>query len=282
MVDTVETVAGTRRGTTADPVAEPRPAPEGPTARRPHLGLLGGFRLTCGDSEARLPRTLQHLVARVALERRVPRAAVAADLWGEVPERRAQANLRTALWQVRRLCPELLTDAGDCLELSPDTDVDVLEADALALAVIRDVSVVATDALMAHLDARELLPGWYEEWVLDERERDRQLRLHALELAAYELLRRGTAGAAMHAALAAVQLEPLRESAHRVVIEVHLREGNVAEALAQYSLYRHLLRTEFGIEPTPALQELVGVVRPRAVAAVRPPTTRRAGQASRP
>ena len=233
------------------------------SSRRPvAVQLHGGFRAWWGTDEVHLAPALQHLVARVALTRRTSRAVLAGELWPDLTERRAHGNLRTAIWQVRRGCPELLLDSGDCLELPASATVDAHVAQQLALEVIRDVTAVATDVLMLHLHAEELLPGWYDEWALGEREKDRQLRLHALELCAGELLRRGFAGAAMHAALAAVQLEPMRESAHRAVILVHLQEGNVAEALDRYARYRGLVVSEFGIEPSPSLRELVEVQRP--------------------
>lgn len=242
--------------------------------------LLGGFQVWCGDHEVVLPPMSQHVVARVALTGRMPRAALAGQLWPDLPERRAQANLRTSLWQVRRLAPTVLVHTGECVALPAAAEVDLHLTQARALAVVRDATAVPTDALMTHLHALELLPGWYDEWVLAERERDRQLRLHALELAAHALLDRGLAGAAMHAALAAVQLEPLRESAHRAVITIHLSEGNVAQALDQYALYRSVVLAEFGIEPTPSLQELVGGVAHGAPAAPRPP--QRSGGPARP
>ena len=55
-----------------------------------------------------------------------------------------------------------------------------------------------------------------------------------------------------------MQSEPLRESAHRSVIEVHLVEGNHAEALRQFHSYRRLIASELGIPPSPAIRRLVG------------------------
>lgn len=231
----------------------------------PVVRLLGGFQLWCGAADVALAPGAQRLVARVALARRHSRQVLAGELWPEVAESRAHGNLRTSLWQVRRACPGLLVQGGDLLALHPDVDVDVHRAQSFALDVVRDVGAVVTDALLANLTAPELLPGWYEDWVLGERERDRQLRLHALELAARELLRRGFPGAAMLAALAAVQLEPLRESAHRVVIEVHLSEGNVAAALDRYRAYRATILAEIGLEPTLSLQQMLGVATPGLV-----------------
>ena len=83
------------------------------------------------------------------------------------------------------------------------------------------------------------------------------LRLQALELAAERLIARAEYGRAMEAALAATISDPLRESASRLVIRVHLAEGNVASALRAYEDYRSLLDREIGVEPSEAMQALV-------------------------
>jgi DNA-binding SARP family transcriptional activator len=103
----------------------------------------------------------------------------------------------------------------------------------------------------------ELLPGWYDEWVLLERERLRQLRLHALEMLADKLTTVGRYGEAVQVAYAAVRAEPLRESAHRAVVRVHLAEGNLAEAGRAYAAFRDLLADELGVVPTILMEDLV-------------------------
>jgi DNA-binding SARP family transcriptional activator len=64
-------------------------------------------------------------------------------------------------------------------------------------------------------------------------------------------------GLAIHFGLAAVAGEPLRESAHRVVIKAYLAEENHCEALRQYEVYRRLARTELDVEPSSSLKALV-------------------------
>ena len=49
----------------------------------------------------------------------------------------------------------------------------------------------------------------------------------------------------------------MRESAHRLLIQVHLAEGNRAEAGRQYEIYRNLLATELGIEPSASIKHLL-------------------------
>jgi DNA-binding SARP family transcriptional activator len=102
----------------------------------------------------------------------------------------------------------------------------------------------------------ELLPDWYDDWVLLERERYRQLSLHALEALADRLTGLARFGEAADAALAAIAGEPLRESGHRALIRVHLAEGNPSEALREYDRFRQML-DGLGLAPSPRLEELV-------------------------
>ena len=103
----------------------------------------------------------------------------------------------------------------------------------------------------------QLLPDWYEDWVEIERERLRELRSHALEALCHRLTTAGRFGEATEAGLAAVRDEPLRESAHRVLIGVHLAEGNRAAALHQYRAFALLLHEEVGMSPTSRMEQLM-------------------------
>ena len=142
------------------------------------------------------------------------------------------------------------------LRLARDLAVDVQELTGLAKG-LESPTARAGDAPDPSVLAGDLLPDWYEDWVVLERERYRQLRLHALEALCGRLTAAGRFGAAVQAGLAAVAGEPLRESAHRTLIQAHLAEGNPGEAVRQYHLYRRLLATELAIEPSPAIRGMV-------------------------
>ena len=105
--------------------------------------------------------------------------------------------------------------------------------------------------------AGDLLPDWCDDWVLDEREGLRQTRLHTLETLARRLGASGRHADAIQAALVAIRLEPLRETAHRSLIEIHLTEGNWSEACRQFQRYRKLLREELGVEPSDSMRLLL-------------------------
>ena len=102
------------------------------------------------------------------------------------------------------------------------------------------------------------MPDWYEDWLEDERERLRQLRLHALEAAAERLLDERRYGQAVDACLLALKTDPLRDSTQRLLIRVYVAEGNVPAALRQYRIYARKLRHELGLEPSEQMRDLVG------------------------
>lgn len=94
-------------------------------------------------------------------------------------------------------------------------------------------SLATADALVA-----DLLPSWSDDWVAVHRECFRQLRLSALESLCAHRRDHGRLREALTAGLTAVAADPLRESAYRELVAVHLADGNVAEALRQYHFYR--------------------------------------------
>lgn len=229
-----------------------------PLPQQKQLSLLGGFRLALGDEPVSIPASAQRLVGLVALSLRpASRALVAATLWPESSEARAGSSLRSAVWRVRRSAPWLL-DAQDDLELANDVYVDIREARALG-GRLADQSQVHDEELDLMPFLLDPLPDWYDDWVIVERERYRQTRLHALEALCDLLVARGRYARAIEAGQAAVEGEPLRETAHRTLIRAHLAEGNVSEALRQYRFYRRLLRDELGVRPSPELESLVAV-----------------------
>jgi DNA-binding SARP family transcriptional activator len=223
------------------------------------LHLLDAFRFTVDGRSIDLPHPARRLLALLAIKRHpLLRTYAAGMLWLDTSDGRAAANLRSVLWRLRsRDLPVVATHNGT-IELAAQVVVDVWEADALAH---RWLTGGETDA--DRVDAStglegELLPDWYDEWVQDERERYRQLRLHALEAMAERLASAGRWGDAVLAALAALSSDPLRESAHRAVIKVHMAEGNVAEAIRQLRRCERLMIEEVGVPPSAKLQELIG------------------------
>lgn len=199
----------------------------------------------------------QRLVAFLALhERPLQRLHVAGSLWLDSNEANANASLRTALWRIGRHDCRLVEASGTQVGLAPGIAVDLHAVREQARRVLRHEHVTPAD-LDGLCLAGELLPDWYDDWVLVERERFRQLRLHALDALCEELTAEGRYAAAIEAGHASVAAEPLRESAHRLLVAAYLAEGNAGEAIRQYRFFRELLHTELGLEPSPHMEALV-------------------------
>ena len=226
------------------------------------LKLLGSFWLFFDGQPMTVPKSGQRLLAFLALhERPRRRDAVAWSLWLDTSEARALASLRTACWRLPRPGGRaLISDGPDGLGLADDVVVDLRRAIAIAQLAVGgsveeiDRGVVGTD--VAGLLAADLLPDWYDEWLVLEREQFRQLRLYALEALAESHLRAGRYGDAVRVGLKAVACEPTRESAHRIVIAAHRADGNLAEARRHVELCERLLVTA-GLAELPTADRLL-------------------------
>lgn len=229
------------------------------------LRLLDGFELCWNDEEVELTVCGQRLIAFLALhERPVRRSFVAGTLWIDTSEERAAANLRSTIWRLAPPARQAVAARGNLLSLAPGVEVDLRQVGATARRLINDdgspTGDAGANAAAAALLSLELLPDWYDDWVLLERERQRHMRLRALEALCSRLTAMRQFGAAIEAGLAAVTAEPLRESAHRVLISAHLAEGNYGEAIRQYEVYARLIAEELNLRPSPAMNALVNDV----------------------
>jgi DNA-binding SARP family transcriptional activator len=107
----------------------------------------------------------------------------------------------------------------------------------------------------------ELLPSWDEEWLIFDREELRQIRLQALECCASRLCRSGQFGAALLVTYEAIRSDPLRESAHRLLVGIHMGQGNRLEALRAARSYSTQLWLDCKARPSPIMEELVRGIR---------------------
>lgn len=225
------------------------------------LTLLGGFQLCVGNSLS-IPLRAQRLLALLALEdSELDRATATERLWPDSCKARAAANFRSALWRGKRAGSATLIDCvGPRLHLAPPVRVDLHELLREARQIVEPSP--CTSGGPGHQDiivglSRELLPSWSDDWLLPERARWDQLRLHTLETLAQQFLAAQNYLTALEAALTAVAIEPIRESAHRLVLKVHIAEGNSACAMKHYHRYRGLLQRELGVKPSRQMVELI-------------------------
>lgn len=225
----------------------------------PILHLFAGPYVTLGRRRVEVPEGGKRLLVFVALHRgRVERRYAAGFLWPLGNDVRAAGNLRSALWRLNRAGIHLMSTDKQSLTMRDEVLVDAHLVSSWAARVLADTASDGDLGLMPWgVDAFDLLPGWYDDWVLVERERMRQRILHALEALSRQLTRQGRWAGAVEAAMMAVSAEPLRESAQRALIEAHLAEGNWIEGRRSFEAYRDILDRELAAEPDPELAALL-------------------------
>lgn len=229
-----------------------------PPAGRVHaeVTLLDGFRLTLDGCDVRLPVGAQRLVALLALRGQVGRGRLAGTLWPDTTERHALGSLRTGIWRVSQAAPDLVITMAGQVGLDARAQVDVWDLVQQSVEILQG-GKLAVFPIAIGTSEGDLLPDWGDTWLVDERERLRQMRLHLLEAVADHFAHRGQFGLAIEVALSALRADVLRESAHRALIRIHLAEGNLNEARRAYTACEQLLSQELGIAPTTAMTSLL-------------------------
>jgi len=223
------------------------------------IKLLGQFSVQVGGTPTEVgSRPAQALLAYLALNagRPVRRERLAGLLWPESDESAARRNLRQALWQVRKgLGPAAASVAAGDLEvtLQPGADcwLDTAVLDAAG-------TEPATEALLAALAAYggELLPGFYDEWVVLERDRLQGVYDQALRLLLNQLAAARRWEEALHWAERWLAGGATPEPAFRALMLAHAGLGDLAGMAAAYQRCGEALARELGVEPSEQTRRL--------------------------
>lgn len=219
------------------------------------LELLDGFRLQIRSRTVELSDMSQRLVALIALGGHpLCRSLAAGTLWPEKTEARAAANLRSSLWRLNAVGPSpTIVCLGSSLMLNPDVSVDVAALERQGWALL-DGALNGTIDLRSDWFSKELLPGWYEDWVIVERERLSQLQIRFLEALVHHLRGVGEFARAIDQAMRLVALDPLRERSQLALIRALVDEGSWGRARWQADQYCQLLDDTFGAHASSAFR----------------------------
>ena len=226
------------------------------------IRLCGPLAVSVGADAAVLPgRQGRLLFAYLVLnrERDCGRAELIDILWPEDPPAAADSALSALLSKLRKALGDDALAGRSELRLVPpgplEVDVEGAEAAAGRAEAAIDDSDWAGAAEQARsalaVDLQTFLPDCEGPWVAEQRRELESIRLRALEALAEAGLRQGgrELGVAEQAARAAIAAAPFRESAHRLLMELHEAAGNPAEALRAFEDLRVLLRDELGTTP---------------------------------
>lgn len=241
-------------------------APSRPT-RRPtrrsraptfHLRLLGGFAATRDGREISLPASSRRLVSATALYAGpLPRLEAAQRLWPHLSPRSALGSLRTAVSRLNSSHSAILATGPGYVALADNVEVDVHALEAFAR---RLIDGPVTDDFAEESIKRltmTVLPDSDDDWLRMERDRLRDLFLHAIEAHAMRLSAVGNYALALEAIHAGLAVDPVRETAAATLISIHLTEGNRPQAVRSYRDFRERLRAIIDVEPADELRALV-------------------------
>ncbi len=242
------------------------------------IALFGGFQVRAGAQAIEVPgRKERALLAYLAMPPGESRSRdkLAGLLWSDRGDNQARDSLKQAVFRLRKsfdsVKPQPIRADRESVTLdSGGVAVDAAEFERLIgegtpEAVARATALYRGD-LLDGLDVRD--PA-FDEWLLLERQRLRDLAREALA----KLLERHLAGGAHDDAGAAARrllmLDPLREVAHRALMRIYAAQGQTALALKQYQLCRDALQRELGVRPEAETERLCQSIQEKRAAARR-------------
>lgn len=240
------------------------------------ITLFGGVHVTHNNwqTEVMLTRESQALLAYLLLQRHRlhARDVLAGNFWGEQSQEKARGSLNTALWKLKKVLEPEGIPSGIYLKNCCPGDIGFNQASNYWLDIEvfeREVNQVLSCNFQtveypqaASLDSAlklyqgELLEGFYDNWVLWERERLRTLYLKGLIYLLQYYRFHGRYENAIDYGQKILSLDPMREEIHREMMWLYLQNGERALALRQYEICRSTLAENYDISPMEETQAL--------------------------
>lgn len=226
--------------------------------------LFGPLRLALdgkGLSFSGLPK-VGPLFVHLLLNHKLPisRDSLAFLLWPDASEVEARANLRRHLYELRHLLPPSPPDqpwiiaTNSTVQWNPAgaTWVDILEFQRLiAQKAFREAIILYEGDFLSDL---------YEDWIIAERERLRELYFTALSQLIKLARQEGDHKQAMSYARHILTLDPLREDVAREMVALRYEIGDRPGAIQEYQRFVHLLKEELDVSPMPETVALFQLV----------------------
>jgi WD40 repeat protein/class 3 adenylate cyclase len=220
------------------------------------IRLLGQFDVRLDGKRIVISsRAGQSLLAYLAMTAGTPhrREKLAGTLWPDSSEENARKNLRQELWRIRKAIPA---------QNLPEAD-DYLIADEYTLTFNRDADYWLDVSLLENSDPDiqsltsglslyqgELLPGFYDDWVVLERERLQTLFESKMEQLVEKLVESERWTAVQEQCERWLALGQAPEPAYRALMLSHNARGDMAKVSVIYQRCVEDLQDHFGVEPS--------------------------------
>ena len=246
------------------------------------IRLLGSPEFLLDDAPLAFARrkTTALLAYLAAKEGPVAANSAASLLWPEFPPDRAMASLRHAMSDAASVAGRpLIERSGRALSFHSEVE---LECDVVSFREFASEGLVssstATLQRAAALYGGGFLEGFYlddaimfEDWQLLESENLRSLATEVMSRLAEIHQESGMAVEAELWARRLSEISPLCGAAHRILMELSIARGDIADALNRYSMYARILSRELGIKPDVRIEEIRAKIETRGQEAKAPP-----------
>lgn len=238
------------------------------------ITLLGDLRAVWGDRVVRHFRTRKTglLLAYLAyyLDRPHLRETLIDLFWPGVTLEAGRASLSTALASLRRALEPPGVPPGAVLRTSRTTvelNADAVTTDVAAFEAVLKKATGPGDTRVRRLTEAaaiyggELLPGYVEDWVLQERAWLAERYFEALQQLLRSLEAAGDLECAVEYARQGVRADPLREEAQQELVRLLAASGRGEGALRQYRDLERLLARHLDATPAPETRALAAGIR---------------------
>lgn len=226
------------------------------------IHLLGKFELIDGSETLELPsRKAQSLLAYLLLNQGVHhrREKIAGLLWPDSEETKARNQLRYAHWQLRKVVGDQYFESDKIsIAINPEADfwTDVSQID------IDNPESLRPEELQQVLSVYngELLPGFYEDWILLERDRFQALFDDRVQLLLERLAEDERWREVLEWSENWIALGGSPEPAFRAMIVAHCQLGNISGAANAYQRCTNILKEQLGVEPSEETRKIYQIV----------------------
>ena len=228
------------------------------------IRLLGQFDIRSSGKRIEIPsRAGQSLLAYLLLNAGTPqrRERLAGLLWPDTSDENARHNLRTELWRIRKALGSR-DDADHEYLLSEDLTITFNPEAQLWLDVSQLQRPTSPDGSLDDLISQltlyqgELLPGFYDDWIVLERERLQAVFERDMKRLMERLCAEQRWATVLEWSERWIALGQTPEPAYRALMAAYAALGDRAKAVATFERCRTALDQDLGVEPSPETQNL--------------------------
>jgi TolB-like protein/DNA-binding SARP family transcriptional activator len=234
------------------------------------LDLFGGFQARAAGRSVDVPgRKERALLAILALPLGEPRSRykLAGLLWSDRGDKQARDSLKSAISRLKEALGSLypLPIVSERESVSLDRTMVAVDVAAFERLICEGTPESIAQATTLYrgdlLDGLDVRDPAFEEWLLLERQRLRVLVRDALGALLDKHLASGARESAAPVAHRLLALDPLREGAHRALMQIYAEQGQTTLALKQYQLCCDALQRELDVKPEPETDRLYRSIR---------------------